>query len=101
VAVVGDEGKSEDVNGLFSDNYFDTVNAGPKAIKASYEKIARGLGIETREVLFLSDNVNEVRAAIEAGMASFVVDRPGNAPLAETDREELIIVESLEQVELA
>jgi enolase-phosphatase E1 len=55
VAVDGGE-KSEDVNGLFEGN-FDTVNAGPKGEKVSYEKIAGELGVKTEEVLFLSDNV--------------------------------------------
>ena len=51
-------------------------------------------------MLFLSDNVKEVRAAIEAGMQAVVVDRPGNAPLSEDDQEEFEIVESFEQLEL-
>ena len=42
----------------------------------------------------------EIRAAIAAGMEAVVVDRPGNAALTEKDREELIIVESLSEVEL-
>ena len=29
-------------------------------------------------MLFLSDNINEVNAAIEAGMKSYIVIRPGN-----------------------
>lgn len=33
------------------------------------------------EWLFLSDNVKEVKAAIEAGMRAYVVVREGNAPL--------------------
>jgi len=100
VAVEGEERKSEDVTGLFSGN-FDTVNGGPKMVKESYVKIAGELGVDTSKVLFLSDNVKEVRAAIEAGMSSFVVDRPGNAPLTEEDRKELVVVTSLEEIKFA
>jgi enolase-phosphatase E1 len=98
VAVEGKEVKSEDVNDLFSGN-FDTVNAGAKNVRESYDKIAAELRVNSKEVLFLSDNVNEVRAAIEAGMASFVVDRPGNAELTEEDRKDLVVITSLRQVE--
>jgi enolase-phosphatase E1 len=48
--------KTEDLNPLFVAN-FDTVNAGPKMVKISYEGIAREMGKGVGEVLFLSDNV--------------------------------------------
>lgn len=48
---------TEDLNPLFQAN-FDTVNAGPKMVKDSYEKIAREMGKNAGETLFLSDNVN-------------------------------------------
>lgn len=50
------EVKTEDLNSLFSDN-FDTVNAGPKTIATSYEKIVKALNKPADECLFLSDNV--------------------------------------------
>jgi enolase-phosphatase E1 len=53
------------------------------------------------EILFLSDNVQEVDAAITAGMHSVVVDRPGNVVLDEDDLMEFMVVESLEAIELA
>ncbi|KAF2397207.1 2,3-diketo-5-methylthio-1-phosphopentane phosphatase [Trichodelitschia bisporula] len=87
-----------DLNPLFAANY-DTVNAGPKMVKESYMRIAGELGVKSAEVLFLSDNVNEIRAALEAGMQALVVDRPGNAPLTEADRQELSIINSLDEVE--
>jgi len=92
--------KTENFNGLFSGN-FDTVNAGPKANPASYDTIAKELGVESKDILFLSDNVKEVRAAILASMASFVVDRPGNAPLTEEDKHELVVIKSLDEIKLA
>jgi enolase-phosphatase E1 len=48
--------ESEDLNGLFSGN-FDTVNAGAKGDRKSYEVIAERLGVSEPQVLFLSDNV--------------------------------------------
>ena len=52
-------------------------------------------------VLFLSDNVKEVEAAIAAGMKSLVVDRPGNAPLSSEDKGRFEIVDSLAKISLA
>lgn len=81
--------------------YWDTVNAGLKRDRASYEKIAkanRALG-EVGDWLFLSDNVKEVRAAREAGMKSFVVVREGNAELSTEDQEGQVLVESFGDVE--
>ncbi|KIW26375.1 2,3-diketo-5-methylthio-1-phosphopentane phosphatase [Cladophialophora immunda] len=80
--------------------WFDTTNAGLKQEASSYAKIAAELGKDPKEILFLSDNVNEVRAAIHAGMKAAVVDRPGNAPLSDTERDEFEVLESFEQIEL-
>jgi enolase-phosphatase E1 len=57
--------------------------------------------VDAGDVLFLSDNVKEVDAAIAAGMRSIVVDRPGNAPLADADRQRLKVVESFNDLELS
>jgi enolase-phosphatase E1 len=64
-------------------DYFDTVNAGPKTDPASYDKIAAKYQDQFAkgDWLFLSDNVAEVDAAKSSGMQSFIVTRPGNAPL--------------------
>ncbi|KAK7539851.1 enolase-phosphatase E1 [Phyllosticta citribraziliensis] len=90
---------SQDLNPLITD-YFDTQNAGPKQEKASYEKIAKALGKECSEIVFLSDNVKEVKAALEAGMKSFVIDRPGNEPLSEDDRKALTVYTSFKDIPL-
>ncbi|KAK8212583.1 HAD-like domain-containing protein, partial [Phyllosticta capitalensis] len=90
---------SQDLNPIIAD-YFDTQNAGPKQEKASYEKIAKALGKECSEILFLSDNVKEVRAALEAGMKSFVIDRPGNEPLSEDDRKTLTVYTTFKDIPL-
>lgn len=81
--------------------YWDTVNAGLKQDRTSYDKIAkanRDLG-EVGEWLFLSDNIKEVRAAKEAGMKSFVVVRDGNAKVSSAEREGQVLVESFGEVE--
>jgi enolase-phosphatase E1 len=86
-----------DLRPLIGD-YFDTVNAGPKTDKASYEKITETRKEEVGKWLFLSDNVKEVKAAREAGMQSFVVVREGNALLSEEDKKANVLVESFEEI---
>ncbi|CDK29935.1 unnamed protein product [Kuraishia capsulata CBS 1993] len=80
-----ENGKSVDLNPLIS-GYFDTLNAGMKNETTSYTKILEETGLTAENVLFLSDNVNEVRAAFDSGMHSIIVCRPGNAELSEDDR---------------
>ncbi|GMF98674.1 hypothetical protein B5S30_g3268 [[Candida] boidinii] len=76
------ENSSIDLNNLIID-YFDTINVGPKIETSSYTKILKKIKEinHPTNVLFLSDNINEVNAAIDAGMQSFIVIRPGNAEL--------------------
>ncbi|KAF4444084.1 enolase-phosphatase e1 [Fusarium acutatum] len=74
--------EKSDMTPLIAD-YFDTTNAGPKTEVDSYAKIISEHP-EHKDVnrwLFLSDNINEVKAAVGAGMRSLPVVRPGNAPL--------------------
>jgi len=80
--------------------WFDTTNAGMKMEKGSYEGIAKEMGQRVDRVLFLSDNVAEVRAARGAGMRALLVDRPGNAAVGEVDRRELGAVDSLAEIEI-
>lgn len=86
-----------DLRPLISD-YFDTVNAGPKAEKESYEKIARTRKEEIGKWLFLSDNVKEVAAAREAGMQSWAVVREGNPPLSKSDGDGQVAIESFDRI---
>jgi enolase-phosphatase E1 len=88
-----------DLRGLIS-GYFDTVNAGMKTERESYEKIAATRAEEIRKWLFLSDNVKEVDAAREAGMKSFVVVREGNAPLSGEEKERNTLVESFDEIRI-
>ena len=69
-----------DLTYLFS-GYFDT-NIGNKKDKDSYLKIARSVGLEPEDVLFLSDNPQEIEAAAAAGMQVIRFAREGeNEPI--------------------
>lgn len=64
-----------DLTPLF-DAYFDTTSGG-KREAASYARIAAVLGRPAGEILFLSDVVEELDAAREAGMATCGLAREG------------------------
>lgn len=56
--------------------YFDT-STGPKQDQQSYRRIAAALGLPPREILFVSDVVQELDAARRAGMETLLCLRPG------------------------
>lgn len=58
------------------DGYFDT-EVGPKRSSESYREIAERVGLPPYEILFLSDVIEEVYAAREAGMQARQICRPG------------------------
>ncbi|KAG7191813.1 enolase-phosphatase E1 [Scheffersomyces spartinae] len=98
-------GHVEDVGDMnqFISGYFDITTAGFKTETSSYTTILKeifGDGEEEEEesVLFLSDNVKEVKAAKEAGMEGYVVERPGNAPLTDSDRRNFTIINTFEDM---
>jgi len=62
-----------DLTPLFS-GYFDTA-VGSKTDHASYAAIAEVIGLPAGAILFLSDNVLELDAAAEVGMATIALDR--------------------------
>ncbi|ORZ13580.1 2,3-diketo-5-methylthio-1-phosphopentane phosphatase [Absidia repens] len=69
-----------DLRKYFS-GYFDT-SVGLKVEAQSYLNIAQEIGIkDTNTILFVTDNINEIRAADQAGIKVIIADRPGNAPL--------------------
>ncbi|MBD9534474.1 acireductone synthase [Stenotrophomonas sp. STM01] len=71
-----------DLNGLFSGN-FDT-EVGGKREAPSYAHIAKAIGIAPQDILFLSDVVEELDAAREAGLRTVLVDRLSDYPLPRT-----------------
>lgn len=60
--------------------YFDT-NIGHKREKQSYENIAEKLQNRKYEILFISDVVEELNAAHEAGLDTILSVREGNSPI--------------------
>jgi enolase-phosphatase E1 len=67
--------ESGDLTRFFS-HYFDTTT-GSKREKDTYPKIAEIIGIESGEILFLSDIVEELEAAAAAGFQTVQLVRPG------------------------
>jgi enolase-phosphatase E1 len=57
--------------------HYDTTT-GPKREAASYALIAADMGLEPRQILFVSDVGAELDAARAAGMATALAVRPGN-----------------------
>lgn len=64
-----------DLSPLFS-GYFDTTS-GPKQEAGSYRRIVEAIGLPAEEVLFLSDVVQELDAAREAGLPTIGLAREG------------------------
>ena len=78
----------------FLSAWFDTTTGGKKEA-ASYARIASELRLEPRQVLFVSDAVEELDAAKQAGMDVALCVRPGTAePIQSPHR----IVRSLEEI---
>jgi len=67
-----------DLTGLFS-GWYDT-EVGGKRDPDSYARIADAIGVKARDILFLSDVVEELDAARAAGMQTVLVDRLDDYP---------------------
>jgi len=80
-----------DLSPLFS-GYFDTTS-GAKRDAQSYRRISEAMGIAPQEILFLSDIVEELDAAKDAGMATCGLAREGGDLAGHTT------VESFAQIE--
>jgi len=77
----------------YFEGFFDT-RTGLKKEKTSYEKIAQKIGLPPSEVLFVSDNPEELRAAKEAGMKVVQSVREGVEPSPEFPQ-----IRSFEEIE--
>jgi enolase-phosphatase E1 len=64
----------------YFEGYHDTTT-GPKREARAYAAIAEAFGLPPGEILFLSDIVEELDAAREAGMQTGLFLRPGNKPV--------------------
>ena len=62
--------------------HFDT-KIGNKKESDSYKKIAKEIGLKPEEILFLSDNPDEIIASAKAGMKAIRVVRPNDAEYIE------------------
>ena len=73
--------------------FFDT-SVGPKTHSESYRKIAERLARNSCDFLFISDSMNEVKAAHEAGMQAIVCNRDlhSSPQLPET---KMVIIQAL------
>jgi len=68
-----------DLSGLFS-GWFDTEIGGKREVD-SYRRIVAAIGRPAGELLFLSDVVEELDAAREAGLGTALLDRPEDYPV--------------------
>jgi enolase-phosphatase E1 len=75
--------KSGDLTPHFS-GYYDTTT-GSKRESASYAAIAADCGLPADQILFVSDLVEELNAARNAGMFTALAVRPGNKPAQPND----------------
>jgi enolase-phosphatase E1 len=88
-----------DLTPLITD-YFDTVNAGPKKVASSYDTIAARLGVGVGDLVFFTDNPDEVRAAQNAGWQVVAFSREGE-PFFGADFGTAPVVSSFEHVEVS
>lgn len=70
--------------------FFDT-QLGPKRVAESYLRISQELKCKAEEILFVSDMLEEIYAARQAGIQTALSIRPGNAAVNPTDAPGLII----------
>ena len=80
--------------------HFDTA-VGPKVESGSYTAIAGELKTAPESVLFVSDNINEIRAARDAGMHVAIAVRPGNGPLTAEETSGLVVMTTLDELPVA
>src|SRR5690606_3164504 len=73
-----------DLTPLFS-GYFDTTSGGKREVQ-SYRNIAAAIGEPAEELLFLSDIVEELDAAHDAGFQTILLDREQSAPACDHRR---------------
>ncbi|KAI8478848.1 Enolase-phosphatase E1 [Branchiostoma belcheri] len=81
---------------LFS-GHFDTTT-GLKVETESYRRIAKAVGCDPGNILFLTDVVREAKPSREAGMKTCLTVRPGNAPLTEEDMADFPIIKSFSEL---
>ncbi|SCU86238.1 LAME_0D05116g1_1 [Lachancea meyersii CBS 8951] len=71
-------------------NYYDINTSGIKTDAESYVRIAKDIGLPAGDILFLSDNSLELKAAQHAGFQVRLAIRPGNLPVDDQSRYSII-----------
>jgi enolase-phosphatase E1 len=89
---------SGNLTDLISD-FFDLEEIGKKTNYESYRKIAANIGLKASDILFLTDNPNETRAAKRAGFRTLLVIRPGNKEINDEEKAEFGTIESFLEIE--
>ena len=69
--------------GTLVSGWFDT-QTGPKREAASYQAITAAIGLPAGQILFLSDVVEELDAARQAGLQTCLLDRANDYPVPRT-----------------
>lgn len=60
--------------------------------------ISQALGEDPKDILFLTDIVQEAEAARDAGFQTVILARPGNGPLTDDDKSQFTIVPNFESL---
>lgn len=83
------------------ENYFDLL-VGSKTVPSSFRKIANYyMNVRTSQVLFITDTVDEGRAARSAGCQVVLIQRPENHRITASQAQDFLIVNSLNQIEFS
>jgi len=82
----------------YIENYFDVL-VGPKNQASSFRKIASYLNSTTTQILFVTDTVDEGRAARDAGCQAVIVMRPESKRFSSSMAGDIPIVTSLTQID--
>jgi len=87
-----------DLHEYFS-GHFDT-KVGLKVHSSSYTEIAAQIGIQPRDILFLTDIPAEAVAASEGGVGVHLMSRPGNAELPPEMQQRFPVFTSFAQIDM-
>ncbi|CAG2109754.1 unnamed protein product [Medioppia subpectinata] len=79
-------------------DYFDVETYGSKTSGDSYMKIATKIGVKTTNLLFISDNPQELNAAKGVGCDVLLAIRPFNRELTDEEKHGLETIESFDEI---
>ncbi|XP_015788967.1 enolase-phosphatase E1-like [Tetranychus urticae] len=81
------------------DDFFDVLLGSKRDFK-SFKKISTKIEEAEDSILFLTDNVKEAKAALQAGCKALLVVRPGNKPLTENEKTEFKTIKSFKDINI-